>query len=411
MEYVRYQLAAINIPHNVPVAALFNEVCADLIEQIEGTDNLGSASIGVVDGALWIPVESDRRIALGDGLSFRASIRQEGQLLIVESTGHDSKGNITRTVRLSYGIAQRASSIFSFGVASKSAISMNGNVAIRGTAGNEAHGSVLTTTSDPTPLTMIGNSRISGDLSMTNPNLSSISVGSNSRIAGYTPGDPNFANHVHAGIEPPEFPVVDTTAFIPYLQSTVNTGNPSGTYFKNVRVKAGTNPTFNNNTVIEGVMYIEYPNQVRFSGKATIRGTVVVQTNSNFNEDLNPADNTLTFSGAVTAHPMSSLPPSSDFPPELRAMSGAFVLAPGFSTRFGGNFGTVGGSIVASQIRFHGTAGGTVKGSVINLKDTSLELSGTTDIIIESQGTAQYPPGVFFGSNFAPLPDTWEELR
>jgi hypothetical protein len=86
------------------------------------------------------------------------------------------------------------------------------------------------------------------------------------------------------------------------------------------------------------------------------------------------------------------------------------VLLPGFQANFGGNFGTIAGSLIASQLEFSGTAGGMVKGSVINLKDTALTLSGTSDIIIESQGTSNHPAGVFFGSHYSPLPYTYQEL-
>ena len=57
-----------------------------------------------------------------------------------------------------------------------------------------------------------------------------------------------------------------------------------------------------------------------------------------------------------------------------------------------------------------GPAGGTIKGSVINLRDSALVMSGTGDIIIESQGTGNHPAGVYFGSHYSPLPYTYQEL-
>jgi hypothetical protein len=38
-------------------------------------------------------------------------------------------------------------------------------------------------------------------------------------------------------------------------------------------------------------------------------------------------------------------------------------------------------------------------------------MSGTSDIIIESQGTSNHPAGVFFGSRFSPLPFTYAEIQ
>src|SRR5207249_4091319 len=117
---------------------------------------------------------------------------------------------------------------------------------IQGTTGNDAMGSVLSaTTSTYTPLSMTGSAKISGDFSTTldSPNLS---VGSNCTIAGYRASASDFIDHVHTGIPDVEFPIVDTAAFTPFVPAKGTTGpqvitvsNPSGTTFKNIRIKAG----------------------------------------------------------------------------------------------------------------------------------------------------------------------------
>lgn len=414
MEFIRHQLASVNIPHNTAPDRLFDEVYADLAEAMDGTANLAGGAIGFVGNEIRIPANPDgwiRAHAGDEAGEFRVTIQRLGQRLRVQVVGRRAGVESRRGIQLDYAVAQRASSIFDFGVASKSAISLNGRVSIRGTPGNEGNGSVLSTTlSNPMPLQMIGNCSISGDVSIVNPDPNSLSVASNSTIAGYRPSQSQFSEHVHAGVEPPEFPTIDTTVYAPYATNDVTSSNPSGTFFKNIRIKAGANPTFAGGTTVEGVCYIEYPNKVTFSGNAVIRGVVVVQTNSNANEDLNHTQNTIKFGGTVDARPLATLPDTPDFPQSLRQLGGALLLAPGFTATFSGDFGTVSGSIIASQLDFNGKAGGTVKGSVINLKDTSLTMSGTTEIIIESQGTSDYPDGVFFGSNYAPLADTYLEV-
>ena len=65
--------------------------------------------------------------------------------------------------------------------------------------------------------------------------------------------------------------------------------------------------------------------------------------------------------------------------------------------------------LVSSQLDVSGSAGATVKGTVINLDDTGVNLTGTADIVIASTGTTNYPAGVVFGTHFAPLPDTYQE--
>jgi hypothetical protein len=420
MEFMRYHLASLDLPYDTTVSQVLPEAYARLSAALENTPNLGNKQIGfTAAGELAIPLQPDEYIPLdSDGSRFRAVLSMNGSLLNVKIQGRYGNTSSDRVISMDFERAQDASAIFDYGVASKSAIYMKGNVSISGTPGKDEYGSVLSTTlSTPTPLTMIGSAKISGDVSITNPDESSVSIGSQSTVAGFKPSNAGFWDHVHSGVTPPEFPIVDTRIFLPYVPpanaagpSVITSSNPSGTHFKNIRIKANANPTFNANTLLQGVVYIETPNRVSFAGSATIQGVVVVQTDGNNNQSLNTELNLIDFGGTVNAKGIETLPDTEDFPPSLRALKGAMLLAPGFKAKFRGNFGTVSGSIIASELEFVGTAGGTVKGSVINLKDTMLTLSGNSDIVIESQGTGQYPAGVYFGDHYRPLPATYLEL-
>ena len=64
-----------------------------------------------------------------------------------------------------------------------------------------------------------------------------------------------------------------------------------------------------------------------------------------------------------------------------------------------------------------GNATGTVQGSVIAMYDSSVGgasssvyLNGSSDIIISSTGTTNYPTGMSFGNDFTPLPGTYSEV-
>jgi hypothetical protein len=122
----------------------------------------------------------------------------------------------------------------------------------------------------------------------------------------------------------------------------------------------------------------------------------------------NLSTNILTFSGNVSAAPVSTLPESFG---DLRTLTGSFLLAQGFQTTFSGNFGTVNGAIIADKISFNGNAGGTVMGSIVSLTNNPLTVSGTSDVTIASTGTTDYPAGVYFSSKYSPLPDTYEEIK
>lgn len=401
MQFIRYQLSTLNIPHNTPTTQLFASVYTQLSLSMNGTANLGGDVVGLSGSTINIPSTSGNWINLdNNGTRFFATLTQSGQQLVVKVTGQTSSGQIMRAVQMNYGIAQRASGIFGYGVASRGSINMNGNTKILGFS-DPTKGSILAaTTTLGTALTMSGNGQISGDASFVDPNAI-LNVSSGSTIDGYSPSSGNFAAHVHKGVTAPTFPQIDTAAFVPYATTIYTSGKtlvncilPPGSY------------NFTGNTTIQGVLYIQTPSQVTFSGNLTIQGCIVVENNPKGT----PATNTLSFSGNVSATAMDTLPANGTFPAGERALTNSFVLAPNYSVSFSGNFGSIGGSIIADNLSFSGNAGGTVNGSVIGMADKPLTLNGNTDIIINSTGTSKYPSGVFFGSQYVPLPDTYQEV-
>src|SRR5439155_19781709 len=124
-------------------------------------------------------------------------------------------GNVTsnpdRAVQLTYNPAENNADIFSYGVASKSAVSLSGNVSITGTAGHLDNGSVLSTTVAAHPLTMTGGPSISGNFAYTNAGGGN-SYG-NGTFAGETPSNSDFHSHVQLLSQAPDFPAIDTTVY------------------------------------------------------------------------------------------------------------------------------------------------------------------------------------------------------
>jgi hypothetical protein len=338
---------------------------------------------------------------------------QSGEKVILQVTGTGPDAQVKRTLQVTYARAERASAIFDYGVASKSVITMAGNAKITGASGALSRGSVLTTTESSTPLTMTGGPSISGDFSYTN--ASGTNTYANGTIGGYGAASSQFANHVHAGVTAPEFPDVDTSAFVPYVPGPtapageqVIAADPSShtKSFSNIRIKANANPHFAANSVFTGVIYIETPNQVTFSGGATIQGVIAVENNPKGDS----SSNTITFSGNVTHKGVETLPDSGAFA-GLPKLTGSFLLAPKFDVIMKGNSNQVGGTMVMGKLDISGNAGANVNGTVINLEDTGVNLTGSADIIISSTGTTNYPTGIVFGNHFAPLADTYQELQ
>lgn len=408
MQFMKYHLATLGIPASTPPSELFNQVAASLSAKLGGTDNLPSPVQAGTD-AIQIPGDPNHWVSLGGGSAFRVTILKElaGERIAVRVYGRHTGTAGTTGIELDYANFPNPSAIFDYGVASRSGITMDSNARIRG-AGNASLGSVLTTSfKDAMPLKMLGNASITGDVSLANPDAR-VSMSSNASIAGSS-NPAVYGEHIHYGVEVPEFPWVDTSEFKKYATSVLST--PAKKYdsinLKNIYIKANTNPTFDSNIKVEGVIYIETPNKVTFSSNVEIRGAIVVQ-NDPTGDYLT---NRIEFNSNVKLYPVSTLPATADFPAGLRALTGSMILAPKFTVHFNSNFGATGGCVIADRMEFDANARGSIKGSLINLEDTSLHFDSNSDILIESLGSAGYPAGVRFGSRYLPLPDTYAEVR
>jgi len=403
MEFIRYQLSQVTIPHGISPADLFPTVYAALETQLNGTGNI--STIGSDGTIIQIPASPGSFVVLDySGSCFRATIENMGAKVRVKVVGWKSSDNsVTRAVQMDYGLAEKASAIFDYGVASRGRITTAGTAIIKG-ATDPKKGSILSTClTDPTPVS-IGGKEVSGDISVTNPAANVYYSGAS--VGGTTDPVVIARDHIHKGVPEPEFPTIDTSIFEPFATNTYSTvgQNKNHVTLDNCRILANTNPSFTAAVTITGVLYIEAPNNVTFGGNLNVQGLIVVQNNP-------PGDlttNSISFNGTVSTQGVSTLPSSYG---DLKKLTGAFVLAPDFKVSFGGNFGTVAGSIIASQVNMTGNAGGTVMGSVINLEDTVMNVSGSSDITIASTGTTDYPAGVYFSSHYVPLTDTYCEVK
>lgn len=181
-----------------------------------------------------------------------------------------------------------------------------------------------------------------------------------------------------------------------------------GTTYTNCYVPAGADPTFNATDVIEGVLYVRAPNNVKFAGGCTIRGVIVVENKA----DLSPADTVLDFRGNVDAYGVETLSPSRF--PELSAMTGSFILAENATLDFKGNFTSVlPGSIVGGAISFGGSAGGSINGSIIGMSAACpmrLSNANSSPIVFVGTGRSNPPTGLGFSTYFQADATSYLEL-
>jgi hypothetical protein len=155
---------------------------------------------------------------------------------------------------------------------------------------------------------------------------------------------------------------------------------------ENIRIPADTNPHFSGHVILKGIVFIETPNIVEFTGNTDIIGIVIGDGDLAYPS----ADNQLIFRGNVDSSSVSQLDATFG---NIRQETGTFLLAPGFDASFGGSFNTINGVIAASGIEFFGNAGGTVNGSIINYGENPMTLDGSVDLVFNRSGLTEYPAG------------------
>jgi hypothetical protein len=300
----------------------------------------------------------------------------DGTTITIRSVGRF--GGAQRTVTYNMTVQRGESVLGTYGVASKGPIQMTGNAQIVG-ANDPVEGSILSATySTPQAIRMTGTCTVAGNADVCNPagrivKTGGVTIGGSQRI----------------GVSEPEWPEVDISPFTGYVQGSFTGNTATNLTLSNVSIPAGTNPTFTGNVVIYGVLHIESPNKVTFAGNCTVIGVIVADE---------PAvdsltNNSIQFTGNVSTAGVQALPADAQYD-GLRELEGSFLLAPGFSTSFAGNFNTINGCMVASEFKFTGNAGGRIKGGVVNLRDTALQLSGYANVVIDRQGAPENPAGI-----------------
>lgn len=355
---------------------LQTDLAANGISNITTSYDMDNSTIAIGDVVLYsLPAQY-----------FSAEIQTTSNIDILQMDVTGSVGAVQRTIRVNYNFGTRANTVFDYGVATKGALNLHGNIDMSGANVELDAGVYIESPNDVNALSIIGNSSIAGDVSITNPDATVILQGGQASIGGET-GQEAIDNHVTIGAEPTEFPVPNPDYFEHYVQNTYDPNNVLLAY-DNVRIPANTNPTFSTVT-FRGIVFIEAPNVVVFTGNVTITGIIVGDGDLSDNSGTNQ----IIFTGTVDSSPVTDLPEDDPQFEELRNETGTFIMAPGFSVSFGGNFNTLNGAIAANGIEFFGNAGGTIDGSIINYSDSPMTLTGNSDLFFNRSGTDQMPAG------------------
>lgn len=418
-QFLRYHLAALDIPPGLTNDQLFEEVQMQLEGRLNYTDNVNNATIYCDPESIRIPADGYVKLDKDGAEQFKIVITRAGDQLITKVTGRSGAHTFGRAIELKFSKAKNASAIFNFGVASKGRVLTAGQSTITGLT-DKTKGSILSTSTASTPVELYGK-QVSGDVSLVNSS-GTVKLGSNISV-----GDPPTTNHlaiqtyhVHKGVPEPKFPYIDTNV---YGQYATTYWDGKSTYLENCRIPAGTVYDFTGDTVIRGVLVIEGSCQLTFSGNVDIQGVIVADNNAPppvF--DVSPlvgtpttvVNNKIEFTGSVTARPMDDPqnPLTGSQFEEVKKLTGAFILAPTYLVKMWGNFASVGGTVVCAQFKMGGAAEGTIAGSVIQMREEiPTTIDGSADVVIASTGTTEYPPGISFGEHYTPVPGSYLEVK
>ena len=393
LEVLRYYLTGLKVPGSVPAAERLSAVATALT----------GLSAFCTNNTITIPTI---KINTDSNQAFYATMYcpDANYNTVVADIIGTSRNEVTRKLRVTFNFKDSGSSVFNFGIATKGPLKTKGSIEVEGLNERVEASVYIESQNSLLALEMIGKSSIAGDVFIVNP-LAVVDIGNSSSIAGESGTDAE--DHISIGVPPSEFPSPNPAEFAPFVQNTFIKGTTptSNVTLQNIRIPPNTNPSFSGNVIIKGVMFIEPPNVVKFNGNTQITGVIV----ANGSLDAPSSDNSVQFSGTVDSHDVNQLPDEAGFA-ELREKQGTFLLAPGFSTSFSGNFATINGVIAASGISFSGNAGGTINGSVVNYSDTPMILDGNTDLIFNRSGSGTSPPGFGPSKELIFQPSSYSEV-
>jgi hypothetical protein len=385
LEMMRYWCSrpAIAIPGMTSADARYVEFIVDLQDvlnesEIPFTYNSDTGALSV--GSSEAPINIDTTT---DSCFYAEAVSAGTNGINIIITGQSRQ--LTRKIYVQFTYGTQPRSVFDFGVATKGPLSLKGGT-LTSVVKSDSDVYIESLDDDKALEVLLNKSEISGNAKIVNPDADIDAWDIKGKVGGLS-GQDAIDNTIEVGVAPTEFPYPDAAHFKQYATGGEYTG---GTTLTNMILPAdmGTsmNPyKFAGGTVINGILYIESPNVIDFTGNVTVNGMIVAEGSFDDNSGVNKLD----FTGSVDS---LGLPADSQFD-AMRQETGTFLLAPGFALSFTGSFGTIGGAIAGNGITFDGNAGGTVNGSVINYSTVKMTVDGSTDIVFNRSTITEIPAG------------------
>ena len=379
LEVERFWLNRVMIPSSTAPADYLDAIVADVRSDL--ADNHIYNLVVYPDGIVAPAMLDSARPDFFEGRLFKETASPE----VLKVYARGVSGPVTRTVAIDFDISPYKHPIFNFGLATKGPLNFPGNPTFTGVTDNWEADIYVESTGSATAIQVLGNANFDGDLNIANP-AANVDFRRDVNIAGDL-GQDAIDNHVNIGVESPEFPVPDTARFLQYATGSViddTTDISKGMTLTNALIEAGANPTFEGSVTINGILYIEQPNQVTFGRNVSLNGLIVAE-----GDVSETSENHLAFNGNFATGPF---PEGSEFD-AIRHETGSSILAPGFSAYFSGNFSTVNGVMALGGVHFAGNASALIQGTIINYSDTPAVVEGNATLNFDRAGSVEIPAG------------------
>ncbi len=401
MELLRYQLGLVWIPPEpLPPDQIINELYADLQSQLKDTGNMDGLDIALVGNTIQIPADGGT-VRLDDTghMRFRATITDWAGEIVVKIDGINGTTSTARAITMDYTRANHPTTVFDHAVASKGQIWMKKGAVTAVTGVDPRIATMMSALPGDAanPSFKVTGGLVGGDISIIEEGYVQVTGGS---VGGSSIPATILSDHVSV-VEPPEFPTITTDVFIPYA---TNPYVPNEKTQQNIRIPANTNPKFNGGDTVQGIMYIESPNEVTFNGNFNLQGFIV------FENSGDSGSNVLDFKGNVSQSP---LPASSEFD-ALRSTSGVSILAPTAYVHMSGSTDSyLRGSVIVGRLGYDGSADIQIDQGTLMTYDETANSAVFDGKSIKFTATGQNTTptiGMTYSTYYEPKPVTYQEV-
>ncbi len=392
LSFLIYELSHCGVSGSLRGQALLDSLADRLSAGLDGTSNLGGQAVTYDGTTITVPT-----IGLGDGKNFsgQVTLSSSPDAVRLTVTGQYSAGAgaSAKMVQRQMAIDLHATwdEALAFGICSKGPVEMGMNADLSGVE-RPSDGSIYSAATGVA--VSLGTGHISGDVSVSAPSASTALTGT------------TVDGTVRYNAPPVTMPTIDRKLYREVHTTVMDSPSPSAETYKNIRIPANTNPTFDNNVTILGILYVEAPNNIQFMNNVTFTGVIVADDPPPGSPD---SANYIYFMNNMTFNGVEQLPDELEFS-KVRKLKGAAVLCPGFTVEFKNNLTSAVGVMALKALIAKNNLDSTIMGSVLIYGDAGLCFKNNSDVNIRLSGSS--PPPGFKGYELPPLmPDarTYEE--